>query len=379
MVVVRTVPDVLSNQMGMAYMFVSASFVNFVAVFFFFVLFMGHFFWFFERTENENHFRGFYAEGVMDGLWFAIVTVTTVGYGDKTCITPMGRLLGAFWMLFGLICFGLFGGQVVSQLRDMQEAANIQDISMLAGSTVGVLSNAFPAELSSIYGFSAKEYSTIDSAAQDLKDKKVNAIVVPHANILNYFTSKKQYTQQCGNPLKIVGSPLLQDKLQFGLQNALCSCNTCNNPQPGTSVFAAEYLSTALSKVIDGLEAEGFIAVAMDNNLIPAVEADSCAKGHGFDIFSIIAMFITACTYFTLNFLTKYPGTKQWAVDMNAKMIGALKEIAYLSGIKARHLQYLDREEMEDIHEDNFNKTEEMARLSTPHPLLFPPSRTAAP
>ena len=31
---------------------------------------MGHIIWFLERWQNENVFRPFYGEGVMDGLWY---------------------------------------------------------------------------------------------------------------------------------------------------------------------------------------------------------------------------------------------------------------------------------------------------------------------
>jgi voltage-gated potassium channel Kch len=37
-----------------------------------------------------------------DGLWWAVQTVTTVGYGDITPTTPAGRLLAALVMLLGI-------------------------------------------------------------------------------------------------------------------------------------------------------------------------------------------------------------------------------------------------------------------------------------
>lgn len=40
--------------------------------------------------------------GVGDGLWWAITTVTTVGYGDRFPVTAMGRVLGAILMIVGI-------------------------------------------------------------------------------------------------------------------------------------------------------------------------------------------------------------------------------------------------------------------------------------
>ena len=38
-----------------------------------------------------------------DGIWWSLVTITTVGYGDITPGTPLGRVVAGTLMLFGLI------------------------------------------------------------------------------------------------------------------------------------------------------------------------------------------------------------------------------------------------------------------------------------
>ncbi len=43
-------------------------------------------------------------------LWWAIATLTTVGYGDVVPITPLGRLVAALVMICGLGVFGLWTG-----------------------------------------------------------------------------------------------------------------------------------------------------------------------------------------------------------------------------------------------------------------------------
>jgi voltage-gated potassium channel len=61
-----------------------------------------------EHRVNERF------ESPFDAIWWATVTVTTVGYGDKYPNTPTGRLIGMALMGSGFFLFALLAG-VVSQ------------------------------------------------------------------------------------------------------------------------------------------------------------------------------------------------------------------------------------------------------------------------
>jgi voltage-gated potassium channel len=49
-----------------------------------------------------------------DALWWAMTTITTVGYGDKYPITTEGRIIGALLMTTGVGLFGTFTGFVAA-------------------------------------------------------------------------------------------------------------------------------------------------------------------------------------------------------------------------------------------------------------------------
>jgi voltage-gated potassium channel len=49
-----------------------------------------------------------------DAIWWAFVTITTVGYGDKYPVTTEGRLIAAFLMVTGVGLFGTFTGYMTS-------------------------------------------------------------------------------------------------------------------------------------------------------------------------------------------------------------------------------------------------------------------------
>jgi voltage-gated potassium channel len=60
-----------------------------------------------------------------DALWWAIVTATTVGYGDVSPITTEGRLIAVFLMLTGIGVIGVFTATVANYFfeSDTGEAA----------------------------------------------------------------------------------------------------------------------------------------------------------------------------------------------------------------------------------------------------------------
>lgn len=52
----------------------------------------------------------------VDALWWGIVTLTTVGYGDVYPVTPEGRLAGATLMIVGITLFAAITGTITSLL-----------------------------------------------------------------------------------------------------------------------------------------------------------------------------------------------------------------------------------------------------------------------
>jgi voltage-gated potassium channel len=68
----------------------------------------------FEVSRNDNF------QSPWDTLWWMIVTLTTVGYGDKYPITVGGKIFGIFMMLMGVASVGIITGRIASFLVDKQ-------------------------------------------------------------------------------------------------------------------------------------------------------------------------------------------------------------------------------------------------------------------
>ncbi len=70
------------------------------------VLLGGFFFYIFELGRNE------FVETFFDAVWWSVVTLTSLGYGDIYPVTTEGRIVGMILMFFGVILIGVIAGTV---------------------------------------------------------------------------------------------------------------------------------------------------------------------------------------------------------------------------------------------------------------------------
>jgi voltage-gated potassium channel len=64
-----------------------------------------------ESNNQESNIKN-----VSDGVWWAITTITTVGYGDYYPVTSLGKVIGSFVMFIGLAFLTSFAGIIGSSL-----------------------------------------------------------------------------------------------------------------------------------------------------------------------------------------------------------------------------------------------------------------------
>jgi len=85
--------------------------------------------------DAERGAPGALITGYGDAVWWALTTITTVGYGDEYPVTPEGRLVAVLLMISGIALLGVvtaavaswFVGRVADAARNEDRAARAED------------------------------------------------------------------------------------------------------------------------------------------------------------------------------------------------------------------------------------------------------------
>jgi voltage-gated potassium channel len=75
-----------------------------------------------ERGQNSN------IHSIDDALWWAVVTTTTVGYGDVSPVTGEGRLIAVALMIVGIGFIGVFTATITSFFLDNERTNTVGEL-----------------------------------------------------------------------------------------------------------------------------------------------------------------------------------------------------------------------------------------------------------
>jgi ABC-type amino acid transport substrate-binding protein len=160
-----------------------------------------HLLWVFERAKNTEMFPRKYIEGVWEAFWWSAVTVTTVGYGDKTPKSVPGRLVAVVWMFAGLLFLGYFTATITSVLTVAQLTGNINGPDDLKGKRVGTVGETTASTYLLRTGAHVVEYAKIDEAYSALRASEIEAVVYDAPGLRYYAAHEGHGAVQVVGPL----------------------------------------------------------------------------------------------------------------------------------------------------------------------------------
>ena len=150
--------------------------------------------WIFERKKNKEEF-GPGAKGILQGFWWSAVTMTTVGYGDKSPRTFGGRFIGFIWMFMAIIMISTLTAGIASSLTVQNIQDDITSVQDLERFNVYTVKSSSAQELLEQYGINPSKISSADEGLKALLENNNNVLVYDKP-ILSYRIEEKGLVEE---------------------------------------------------------------------------------------------------------------------------------------------------------------------------------------
>ncbi len=135
-----------------------------------------------------------------DGAWFAIVTATTTGYGDKVPLGHMGRLVAVILMLSSMFLMPVFTSHITSALTVEKLANDITTLADLEKAKTVTIMNSTSDRLLSLIGIKHGYVDSLAAGVGQVKSGQVKAFVYDKA-MLDYLALREDNSSLVVHPI----------------------------------------------------------------------------------------------------------------------------------------------------------------------------------
>lgn len=161
--------------------------------------------WAFERRTNPQHFGGRAHEGIGAGIWWAAVTMTTVGYGDTLPRTRGGRVIALVWMFISIVVISLFTASVVSMVTLANLRSRIESVEDLRRLRIAAVEGGTGQDFLRHHQITTEAFPTIERALEAVVNGDADA-VVGQVPVMRWVV-RRQWSEQL-----FVASPFLEEE-----------------------------------------------------------------------------------------------------------------------------------------------------------------------
>ncbi len=158
--------------------FLTTAFLSGAGLFLLILCLVGALFWLTERKRNPDQFPAAPLPGIGNGIWLALVTMTTVGYGDRHPITTGGRVVAGVWMVLSLILGSSLTAFLATALTLLSlDESSIQTADELKGRRVATVEGTTAESFVRAQGARPVLFGTLGEAIEAATKEGADAVV----------------------------------------------------------------------------------------------------------------------------------------------------------------------------------------------------------
>jgi len=163
-----------------------------IGVFLLLVFAAGHIIWLVERKQDagKRSFNRNYLPGIFEGMYWSVVTASTVGYGDRVPRSWAGRLLAILLIISFLPFFAFFIARLSSDITLHELHTAIEGPRDLVDRRVGVVRGTTSQDTADNLSADTVVFDNIDAAYRSLLDGGLDAVVYDRPN-MRYFALRE--------------------------------------------------------------------------------------------------------------------------------------------------------------------------------------------
>ncbi|MGK7878690.1 MAG: transporter substrate-binding domain-containing protein [Crocosphaera sp.] len=156
---------------------------------------VGNLLWLAEHRRNSEQFPKNYVKGVREGVWCALTTFSTVGYGDRYPVTNLGRFVAGSWMLISLVAVTTLTAGIATTLAlafSAQTYRNLQSPSDLKGVRLATISGSKAVQWGQYYQTRIVEVDSLSEGIRQLESNQVDGILYSRLALEYYLYQNPQ-------------------------------------------------------------------------------------------------------------------------------------------------------------------------------------------
>ncbi len=199
-----------SNALAVVKNLWSWEFISAILVLIGVIFIFGFLVWLFERRKNPEEFGGKGFQGIKEGFWWSAVTMTTVGYGDKSPQTTGGRVIGLVWMFMAIIIISSLTASIASSLTVESINNEINSVADLDRFNVVTVGSSSSQEFLNLYQINHDEVANGANGIKYLVEHP-NDLFIYDQPILTYEVER----QQLQDDIQVLEKTLKKDYFSY--------------------------------------------------------------------------------------------------------------------------------------------------------------------